>query len=365
MRRSVLFAAVVAMALALALAWVLPASSASSSGEVRPASDPDLLVEYPVPGNPESVAVEAPNRVWFTLPAQNLIGRLVVTSSVDYAVITYTVPTVDSYPYDIAYANGAVWFTERDGDKIGRLDTVTGAILEYPVPTSDSEPTGIDVLPGTPTRVWFTERAADKLGQLVVTGTATTAMYEYAIPEAYTGAPPAEPQDVGIKSVSEIWFTAPGAYSIARYLPESFEPFDFHYVYRQDTSTRGIPWSIMAAQSGVGAWFTDRGTNSVVAYFPQTFSSFIWYSLPTGNGMPNDLVVTGNLVWCTEETGQRVVRVTMRPYSVNEFHVAGGDLGGIAADAEGHVWFAERDAGAIGEWRPPYFRQVFLPLVLR
>ena len=362
MKQGVLFAGVVALALtlALALAWVLPASSAPSSGAIQTASDPDLLVEYPVPGNPEFVAVEAPNRVWFTLPAQNLIGRLVVTSSVDYAVVTYTVPTVDSYPYDIAYANGAVWFTERDGAKIGRLDTVTGAILEYPVLTSDSEPTGIDVLPGAPTRVWFTERAADKLGQLVVTDTTTTAMYEYAIPEAFIGAPPAEPQDVGIKSVSEIWFTAPGVNRIARYLPEEFEPFDFQYV-----PDGGVPWSIVAAESGVAAWFTDRGNGRVVAYFPQTTSNFLWYNLPTGNGTPNDLVLTGDFVWCTEETGQRVVRVTMLGSSVQEFGVGGGDLGGIAADAEGHVWFAERDAGAIGEWRPPYFRRVFLPLVLR
>jgi len=358
MKRSVLFVCVVAIALALALVWVLPASLASSSGAVPPASDPDLLVEYPVPGNPESVVVEAPNRVWFTLPAQNLIGRLVVTSSVDYAVVTYTVPTPNSYPYDIAYANGAVWFTERDGDKIGRLDTVTGAILEYPVWTSDSEPTGIDVLPGTPTRVWFTERAADKLGQLVVTDTATTAMYEYDIPVQYVGA---EPQDVSIRDALEIWFTAPGVNRIARYRSdEPDEPFDFQYV-----PDGGVPWSIVAAESGVAAWFTDRGNNRVVAYFPQTTGNFFWYGLPTGNSMPNDLVLTGDFVWCTEETGQRVARVTMLSSSVHEFGVGGGDLGGIAADPDGHVWFAERDAGAIGEWRPPYFRQVFLPLVLR
>ena len=354
MKRSVLFAGVVAMSLALALAWVLPASSASSSGEVRTASVPDLLVEYPVPGNPESVAVEAPNRVWFTLPAQNLVGRLVVTSSVDYAVVTHTVPTPNSYPYDIAYANGAVWFTERDGDKIGRLDTTTGTVLEYPVLTLDSEPSGIDVLPGTPTRVWFTERAADKLGQLVVTDTTTTAMHEYAIPVQYSGA---EPQDVDIRDSSTAWFTAPGVGCIGRISSGVYLHFR--------CISGGRPWSIKVPSSGLPVWFTDPVGNRVGAYIPTTTTIFRYFPFPDGGSDPHDLVLMDNSVWCTENAGQSVAQVDLSTRAVREFSVSGGALGGIGADANGHIWFAERDAMRIGEWRPPYFHKVCLPLVVR
>ena len=127
-------------------------------GGVQANASSPFLAEYPVPGKPHMVSVEAPNRVWFTLPEENLIGRLVVTSTVEYDVDTYTVPTGASYPSDLKYAGGYVWFTQRDGNKIGRLDPATGAIIEYDIPTPDSEPTGIDVLIGVPTVVWFTEK---------------------------------------------------------------------------------------------------------------------------------------------------------------------------------------------------------------
>ena len=88
-------------------------------GQVALAQQGSYLSEYPVPGRPQSIAVEAPNRVWFTLPEENQIGRLVVTSPVSYTVTTYTVPTANSQPYDLKYAGGYIWFTERLGNKIG------------------------------------------------------------------------------------------------------------------------------------------------------------------------------------------------------------------------------------------------------
>jgi streptogramin lyase len=60
----------------IVLAWGLVGSVAS--GDPAP-----LLTEYPVPGSPLNVVVESPGRVWFTLPAQDAVGRLVVTSTTE------------------------------------------------------------------------------------------------------------------------------------------------------------------------------------------------------------------------------------------------------------------------------------------
>jgi streptogramin lyase len=163
-----------------ALALILTAMLFASLVEgVQADAVSPFLVEYPVPGQPHMVSVEAPGRVWFTLPEDNLIGRLVVTSTVDYEVDTYTVPTTASYPYDLQFAGESVWFTQRDGNKIGRLNPATSVFTEYDIPTSDSEPTGIAVRTGTPIVVWFTERAANQLGQLVITDTTTAEFLEY------------------------------------------------------------------------------------------------------------------------------------------------------------------------------------------
>ncbi|MGB9777215.1 MAG: virginiamycin B lyase family protein, partial [Anaerolineae bacterium] len=170
------------------------------------ADSPPLLTEYPVPGSPLYVSVEAPGRVWFTLPQQNALGRLIVTSTTEYSVVTYTVPTTNSQPYDLKYAGGFVWFTEQGGNKIGRLNPVDGSIVEFSIPTENSQPAGIDVLPGSPTTVWFTERSGNKLGRLVVTSTVDYAFNEYPLPSGYSNA---QPEDIFVESADSIWFTAP------------------------------------------------------------------------------------------------------------------------------------------------------------
>ncbi len=255
-----------------------PLSSASTS-----VADGELLAEYPVPGSPHAISVESPGRVWFTMPAQNLIGRLVVTSTVDYHVDTYAVPTAGSYPYDLAYAGDVVWFTEQQGNKIGRLDPSSGTIIEFPIGTASSVPTGIDVLTGTPTYVWFTERSGNKLGRLVFTNPSTWTLAEYALPAGYSGA---ALEDVSIRDAATVWFTAPAIGYIGRY--------DLGVGFTMRTDSRVTqPWSIEVAAGGLPVWFTDRSGNQVGAYIPTTISDFRMYAFPVSGSAPYGLVLMG------------------------------------------------------------------------
>lgn len=332
---------------------------ALSMGQVALAQQGSYLSEYPVPGRPQSIAVEAPNRVWFTLPEENQIGRLVVTSPVSYTVTTYTVPTANSQPYDLKYAGGYIWFTERLGNKIGRLEVVSGNIAEYALPTSSAEPMGMDVLAGSVTNVWFAERAENQLGRLVVTDTTTSALHEYPLPGTY---PNAGLRDVAIYAADSIWFTAPGVGRIGQFRPSlyggSLNPFVM-------IPTGGEPHAITKGSGQVAAWFTEPASNRVGAYSPQTISNFLWYDMPRDSSGPYDVVYAVGSVWFTEELGQRVGRIVPPASAVYEAGVGNGALRGIAADSAGHVWFAEYDAQRIGEWRPPYLITVYLPLVLR
>ena len=50
----------------------------------------------------------------------------------------YTLPMKKSGPYGITVGpDGALWFTENAGNRIGRIST-NGEITEYIVPTSDA-----------------------------------------------------------------------------------------------------------------------------------------------------------------------------------------------------------------------------------
>src|SRR2546429_638765 len=63
--------------------------------------------------------------------------------------------------------DGALWFTESLGNKIGRI-TTAGAVTEYPIPTSNSGPYGI--VAGPDGALWFTEQLGGKIGRITTTG---------------------------------------------------------------------------------------------------------------------------------------------------------------------------------------------------
>jgi streptogramin lyase len=74
-----------------------------------------------------------------------LSAALIVCSALALArqpptIIEYPVPTAFSAPYIIAPGpDGALWFTENGGGKIGRITTV-GAVSEYIIPTANNPP---------------------------------------------------------------------------------------------------------------------------------------------------------------------------------------------------------------------------------
>jgi virginiamycin B lyase len=75
------------------------------------------------------------------------------------------VPTPASRPDQIARGqDGALWFTEQDANKIGRI-TAKGHVSELAVPTAASFPSGIAPGPGG---IWFTEQGGDRLGRIRV-----------------------------------------------------------------------------------------------------------------------------------------------------------------------------------------------------
>ena len=322
---------------------------------------PPILTEYPVPGNPHFVAVEAPGRVWFTLPDENMIGQLVVTSPAEYEVITYTIPTDASEPYDLDYADGAVWFTERAGNKIGWLDPVTGYVAEFPIlQTPDSRPAGIDVVSGSPTLVWFTEQDGNNLGRLVVTSTVDYAFTEYSLPALY---PNAEPQDVCVETPESIWFTAPGVHCIGNLDPAHWNPDDAFTLISPGGGSQ--PWAITVDRSGY-PWFTDLTGNQIGLFFPETQGDFRLYDLPAANRGPYDLAIAQGFAWFTERDGCHVGQRSTSPLAtIREFGLPASQPLGLAVDADGHVWIAESATGKIAEWQPPYFRFLHLPLVLR
>ena len=85
-------------------------------------------------------------------------------------VITeFTVPTVGGRPLGIvAGSDGALWFTETNGNKIGRI-TTAGVVTEFTIPTANSKPQVIAA--GSDGALWFPEFNSNQIGR-ITTGAA-------------------------------------------------------------------------------------------------------------------------------------------------------------------------------------------------
>ena len=96
-----------------------------------------------------------------TMTGANAIDRVRVSP---FERTRFTLPGAGKAPTDIAVGpDGALWFTESDGNAIGRI-TTSGEITEFPVPTPGAHPTGITA--GPDGNIWFTENTTGAVGRV-------------------------------------------------------------------------------------------------------------------------------------------------------------------------------------------------------
>ena len=172
-----------------------------------------------------------------------------------------------------------VWFTDQDNDRIGDLDTATGAITFHAVPSGD--PLGL--VRGADGGRYFTERGYDKAGRLAPDGTFT----EWDLqPEAF-------PNRLILGADGAIWFTELRAGRIGHIAPDgalSETPIDGGpvgitagpdghlyvalWVSRQLgrldlsghlTGTWRVPGALQVASSRGELWLTDPYETSVAS----------------------------------------------------------------------------------------------------
>jgi virginiamycin B lyase len=114
------------------------------------------------------------------------------------AVGEYAVPSPGGAALGIARGLGSLWFTDPNGNAIGRCRT-TAEIVEYPLPTHGAAPGGI--VEGPDQAMWFTEQNGNKIGRITGTGEIT----EYPLPVSNE-----LPQQITAGLDGILWFTAPG-----------------------------------------------------------------------------------------------------------------------------------------------------------
>ena len=127
-----------------------------------------VITEFPVPGGPglgristEFDGFDFLQAMWFIEANANKVASF----AFDGTVTEYNLQGAPS-PFDVNYAfDGNGYAPEPSANLIARINPL-GAILEFQVPTANSQPFSVPVGGGPDAKIWFTERNGRKIGAM-------------------------------------------------------------------------------------------------------------------------------------------------------------------------------------------------------
>ena len=159
-------------------------SNVSGIDSIGPGSHTVTAYQYTtsLAGSAPNIASDSNGNLWFT-QNDNQVGEFVPTTGI---ITEYTLPAPISGPDGIALGpDGNLWFTDiggkpGPGDTIGWINPSNGTIGQQTVNTTRSGPAGIVYDPADG-NLWFTEFDADKIGMINPT---TKAVTEFNVPTA-------------------------------------------------------------------------------------------------------------------------------------------------------------------------------------
>ena len=278
-----------AIALSLATAAIVllgwPASARAQS-----------ITEYPIPtsaSGPNGIAAGPDGALWFTETNANKIGRITTAG----AITEFRIPTSSSNPiYITAGSDGALWFSENSGNKIGRI-TTSGTITEFAIPTHASNPAGIAA--GPDGAVWFAENSGNKIGRITTSGTIT----EFAIPSSGSS-----PLGIAAGPDGALWFAENGSGKIGRITAAGAVT---QYPLPALSGPLAGPIGIVAGPDGA-LWFgagSNTG-NSLVSSINRIATSGMITPFPV-SGSPLDIAAgPDGALWFVLSNPDRIGRIT-------------------------------------------------------
>src|SRR5437667_141192 len=213
--------------------------------------------------------------------------------------------TLDGGPTSIiAGRDGNLWFTERFGNKIGRIAPTSGLITEFCQVLTAGNPSGITGSPrgitvGPDGNIWFAE-VSGVIGRITSAGVIT----EFASDLIRDSGPFA----ITAGRDGNLWFTEFFGNRIAQITPAGvvteFPPLP-------NPAPLNGPRAITAGPDG-NLWFTEYYGNRIGRVTPAgVITEFPPLSSPTSLSGPDSITVgpDGNL-WFTEDSGNKIGRIT-------------------------------------------------------
>jgi virginiamycin B lyase len=316
----------VARAISVVVMLLYVAGLASAQGSIT-------VTQHRLPrqnSNPWHLTAGPDGAIWYTVSCPyvptcptkvfDAIGRFTMEGT--FSEFHLPGDSVDREPYGITTgADGALWFTEFQAGKIGRI-TTAGIISEYTLPTPNAGP--YDITTGPDDALWFTEPGVGKIGRITTTGSVT----EYPVPGACCLT---DPTDIVVGPDGALWFTNINSSWIGRITTQGD--------ISKYPSPLQLPDHGIATGPDKALWVTTVGG---LIWRVTTEGVFTSFNVPTQDpGLTYITLGPDNALWFTENYRGKVGRVTTGGLFTEQY-VGGTFYSGpvaITQGPDGNVWF--------------------------
>jgi virginiamycin B lyase len=239
------------------------------------------------------------------------------------------VPTPKARPHDPAISpDGALWFTEQEANKLGRLDPATGTIRDFPLKTPHSGPHGL-VADGDG-NIWYTGNYAALIGKL---DPRTGEVTEFALPAESAR----DPHSLAFDGRGTLWFTVQGGNAVGR-----FDPRTGNVEVKAVPTPHALPYGIVVNNHGVPI-FCEFGANHLGEIDPKSLA-ITEHKLPEGARPRRLAIAADDRVYYSDFARGYLARFDPATGEVKEWASPGGSGSqpyGIAITRDGMVWYSE------------------------
>ena len=202
------------------------------------------FTEFSIPsgGTPAGITTGPDGALWFTEVDNSKIGRITIGGD----ITEFPTITLNSRPFSITTGpDGALWFTDHGFSKIGRISTTATAkdpqLTEFTV--SLGQLFGITAgLDGT---LWFTA-SAGQVGRITTTGVLTNVFQTSPIAQGITTGPDGALWIATLDSIDKMKTEGPAGQITRFRIP----------------TARSHPWGIASGLDG-DFWFTERDAGKI------------------------------------------------------------------------------------------------------
>jgi streptogramin lyase len=305
------------------------------------------------PGSGPNAMTRGPDgAMWFSEYDGEKIGRIAQDGTIaEYPTTGHTQLTAGAHPAGVvAGPDGNIWFSEFGTGDIGELDPATGELLgEYETPSGAAS--GLDgITRGPDGALWFAEQGEGLVGRI---DPGTHEITEYLIHQHASAG--YKPSSIVTGPDGALWITLTGVGEIARLEPAAAQAGTDKGVtlYQLPSGAGSEPEGIAVGPEG-DLYVAELGADKLAKVIPASVSPGTSEGITELGAEGQPLLVSAasdGAMWFTEPADHQLLRLDPKTDTstvIGPANGVSGDATGVAEDGVGHLWFTQFKTAAIG-----------------